>query len=187
MKLSIITASVREGRHSDRVALYFKNYLESNHQATVEILDLKSYNFPVFEERLRFQKNPLPGVLDFTEKVVASEGILIITPEYNGGYPASLKNVLDLLYNEWHRKPIAISTVSDGVFGGSQVITSLQFVLWKMRACTVSAMFPVPSVLKTFDEKGIPTDKDFTDKRANIFVKEWLWFIEANRRMEGFV
>ncbi len=187
MKIAIITASVREGRNSDRVALYFKNYLETNHQATVEILDLKVYNFPLFDERLRFQKNPAPEVLDFTEKINSSEGVLIITPEYNGGYPASLKNAIDLLYNEWHRKPIAISTVSDGVFGGTQVITSLQFTLWKMRAWTVAAMFPVPSVLKSFDENGIPTDKDFTDRRAAIFVNEWLWCIEAKKRMADFL
>jgi NADPH-dependent FMN reductase len=53
------------------------------------------------------------------------------TPEYNGGYPASLKNVIDLLDYEWHRKPVVISTVTSGAFGASQVLISLQFILWK--------------------------------------------------------
>lgn len=181
--INIISSSVRTGRNSHRVAIYLKNYLQENNLATADILDLNAYNFPLFEERLRLQKTPAANVLEFAEKIKACDGVIIVTPEYNGGYPASLKNVVDLLYDEWHRKPIAISTVSDGVFGGSQVITSLQFSLWKMRAWTVPAMFPVPSVSKTFDESGTPSDKAATDKRATGFINELLWCIEAKKRM----
>jgi NAD(P)H-dependent FMN reductase len=140
--IAIISSSVRTGRQSHRVALYFKNYLETNDIATAEILDLKEYKFPLFEERLKYQKNPAPITLEFAAKIKSADGIIIVTPEYNGGYPPSLKNIIDLLYDEWHRKPVAISTVSDGSFGGTQVITSLQFSLWKIRAWTVPAMFP---------------------------------------------
>lgn len=181
--ISIISSSVRTGRNSHRVALYFKNYLETNKLATVGILDLNEFNFPLFDERLRFQKNPSSEMLGFAEKIKSADSVLIVTPEYNGGYPASLKNVIDLLYDEWHRKPIAISTVSDGIFGGSQVITSLQFSLWKIRAWTVSAMFPVPKVQDSFDEDGNPLDKTATDKRVTIFINELLWCIEAKKRM----
>ena len=117
--IAIISSSIRTGRNSHRVALYFKNYLETNQLATVELLDLQAYNFPLFEERLRLQNEPPVKVLEFAEKIKAAEGVIIVTPEYNGGYPASLKNVVDLLYDEWHRKPVAISTVSDGIFGGT--------------------------------------------------------------------
>jgi len=185
--ISIIAASVRTGRKSPRVALYFKQYMEANNLATVEILDLQAYNFPIFNERLRFQQDPSAQVLEFADKIKKSDGVLIVTPEYNGGYPASLKNVTDLLYDEWHRKPIAISTVSDGVFGGTQVITSLQFSLWKIRSWTVPAMFPVPKVNEAFDEDGNPADKAGTDKRAATFIKELLWCIEAKKRMVDYV
>ncbi len=182
-QIIIISSSVRTGRNSHRVALYFKNYLVSNKLAKVKILDLNEYNFPLFDERLRFQKSPSAEMLDFSEKIKAAEGVLIVTPEYNGGYPASLKNAIDLLYEEWYRKPVAISTVSDGSFGGSQVITSLQFSFWKIRAWTVPAMFPVPKVRDSFDENGNPSDKTLTDKRASIFINELLWCIEAKNRM----
>jgi len=173
-KIAIISASVRTGRLSHRVALYFKRYLEENNLTSVEILDLKEYNFPVFNERLNRQKNPHPDAVDFAGKIKNADGVLIVTPEYNGGYPASIKNVVDLLYDEWQKKPVAISTVSDGIFGGSQAITSLQFILWKIRARTITAMFPVPRVMDMFDENGIPTDKSATDKRAEIFIREFL-------------
>lgn len=181
--IAIISSSIRTGRNIHRVALYFKNYLETNQLATVELLDLQAYNFPLFEERLRLQKEPPVKVLEFAEKIKTADGVIIVTPEYNGGYPASLKNVVDLLYDEWHRKPVAISTVSDGIFGGTQVITSLQFSLWKIRAWTVPAMFPVPKVKEAFNEDGTPADKAATDKRAAGFISELLWFTEARNKM----
>jgi NAD(P)H-dependent FMN reductase len=183
-RIAIISASVREGRKSHRVALYFRRFLLENNLAEVQILDLKEYHFPLFDERLSFQKHTPEQVLMFVEKVEQSDGIIIVTPEYNGGYPASLKNVTDLMYKEWYRKPVAISTVSNGSFGGTQVITSLQFSLWKMKAWTVPAMFPVPNIQDTFDEQGNPTDTIQTDKRAKLFLEELFWCIEAAALMK---
>ena len=181
--IAIISSSVRRKRNSHRVALYFKGFIEEKQVGTVSILDLAEYNFPIFDERLRLQQSPTPAVLDFAEKIKTADGVIIVTPEYNGGYPASLKNAIDLLYDEWRRKPIAIATVSDGSFGGTQVLTSLQFSLWKIQAWTVSAMFPVPKVTETFDENGIALDKQATDKRATRFIDELLWCVEAKKRM----
>lgn len=184
-KIVIISASVREGRNSHRVALYFNSYLKENRLAEAEILDLKSYGFPLFSERLKYQKEPLTAASEFAEKVSHADGVIIITPEYNGGYPASLKNVVDLLTDEWNKKPVAICTVSDGNFGGMQVIISLQFVLWKMKARTVNAMFPVPKVSKSFDENGVAADREATDKRAAGFVGELLrCIVEAKKGMK---
>ena len=183
-KILIISSSVRTNRNSHRVALYFQNYLSEHHSdQEVEIIDLDKLNFPIFEERLKFQKSPTEKVKKFAAQIVDSKGIIIVTPEYNGGYPASLKNVIDLLHAEWRRKPIAISTVSDGIFGGSQVIVSLQFILWKMRSWVVPARFPVPNVKEAFDEKGVPSDKKETDKRAKDFLDELLWCMKANEKM----
>lgn len=183
--IAIISASVRRGRNSHRTALYFQQFITEKELATVEILDLEAYNFPVFEERLRFIQEPSPEMLEFSAKVKAADGILIVTPEYNGGYPASLKNVTDLLYDEWRRKPIAISTNSAGPFGGTQVITSLLFTLWKIGATMVPATFPVPKVQDAFDESGKPADPAAMDKRANVFLNELLWYIEAKAKMSS--
>lgn len=185
MKIAIISASVRTGRNSHRVALYFKKHITEQNIAEVKLLDLNEYQFPVFDERLKFLPNPSEQILQFTEEIKKADAIIIVTPEYNGGYPASLKNVIDLLYAEWKRKPIAIATVSAGAFGGSQVITSLLFTLWKIGAWVVPAMFPVPAVEKSYDDKGNPTDKENTDKRAKVFLDELIWSTEAKRRMSN--
>ncbi|MDO6391284.1 NADPH-dependent FMN reductase [Pontibacter sp. BT731] len=183
--IALISSSVRTGRKSHRVALYMKKYLEEHQLASTEIVDLKAYDFPVFHERYSRLESPSEPMTEFRDKILEADGVIIVTPEYNGGYPASLKNVVDLLYDEWHRKPVAISTVSGGAFGGTQVITSLQFSLWKMRAWTVPAMFPVPKVQDNYDEAGNAADKEATDKRADHFLRELLWCIEAKKKMDA--
>ncbi|MGZ5282511.1 MAG: NADPH-dependent FMN reductase [Bacteroidia bacterium] len=177
--IEIISASVRIGRNSHRVARYFKNYIEENKLATVSILDLNEYQFPIFEERLRFLSKPEENVLEFANRITDADGVIIVTPEYNGGYPASLKNVVDLLYKEWKRKPIAISTASDGQFGGTQAITQIEFVLWKIGALVIPARCPVATVQDHYDEAGNPTDKEKTDKHAGTFLAELFWMIKA--------
>jgi NAD(P)H-dependent FMN reductase len=110
--------------------------------------------------------------------------VIIVTPEYNGGYPASLKNVIDLLYSEWRRKPVALATASSGQFGGAQVTTSLVFSLWKIGVWMVPAMYPAPKVHDLYDENGLSFDKEATQKRAKYFIDELLWCMEAKKKME---
>lgn len=147
------------------------------------MVDLSSFNFPVFDERLQYMPDPEENVLDFQNRINQADGIVLVTPEYNGGYPSSLKNVIDLLYKEWQRKPIALATVSAGPFGGTQVMTSLLFSLWKIGAWVVPAMFPVPQVQNNYDEEGIPKDKESTDKRARKFIDELIWCVTAKSKM----
>ncbi|MDB5201190.1 MAG: NADPH-dependent reductase [Ferruginibacter sp.] len=181
-KVLVISSSIRTGKKSNRVALYFENFLKGRAH-DVELVDLEALDFPLFKERLRNLSSPPQSLVDFAAKIVAADGIVLVTPEYNGGYPASLKNAIDVLYEEWHRKPIAISTVSAGPFAGTQVITSLQFSLWKIRAWTVPAMFPIPNIEKSYDENGVPSDKEATDKRAAAFIDELTWCMDAKMKM----
>ena len=185
IKISIISPSVRKGRLSHRAALYFRNFILDKKIGDVEILDLAQYNFPLFDERLRRQENPTTAMIDFSDRIRLSDGVIIITPEYNGGYPASLKNAIDLLYSEWQRKPVAFVTVSDGNFGGTQSITALQFVFWKMGATSVPVSFRVPYIDKSFDGDGVPADKQTMDKRAEAFINELLWYIQARKGAPG--
>lgn len=182
MTIAIISGSVRTGRRSHRVALFFKNYIEAKNLATVDLLDLNEYRFPIFEERLSNMKNPEANVLEFADKIRNANGVIIVSPEYNGGYPASLKNAIDLLYAEWRRKPVALATASYGQFGGAQVTTSMVFSLWKIGAYMVPAMYPGPEVQDHYDENGVPADKDATEKRAKRFLDELFWCMEANEK-----
>ncbi|MBK8711681.1 MAG: NAD(P)H-dependent oxidoreductase [Niastella sp.] len=174
-KITIISSSVRQGRMSNRVALYFKNYLKENHQINAGIIDLQEMSLPLLNERLKYLENPPTALLRISEEIKNADGVLIVTPEYNGGYPAALKNMIDGLGEEWYRKPVAIATVSSGAFGASQVLTSLGFTLWKLKALLVPSFFQVAKVQESFTEHGSPVDKSISDKNAANIIKELLW------------
>jgi NAD(P)H-dependent FMN reductase len=181
----ILSASVRIGRRSPRVALHLAKAIAARGQATSELIDLAELDFPIFHERLKNLVDPPASLQDYAARIAKADGVIIVTPEYNGGYPASLKNAIDVLNDQWHRRPVAICTVSDGSFGGSQVITSLQFSLWKLRAWTVPALLPVPKVQEAFDEAGNAFAPDDWSKRTGRFLDELMWCITASERMRG--
>ncbi|PSR53719.1 FMN reductase [Adhaeribacter arboris] len=183
MHIAILSTSVRAGRNSHRVGLYFKKYVEKNEIATADLIDLQDYKFPIFEERLRFMIDPSPQIVDFATRIKNADGVVVITPEYNGGFPASLKNVIDLLSVEWKRKPTGIVTVSTGAFGGVLVYPSLIFSLWKKGVWVIPARYQVPHVQEAFDENGYPADITGTEKRTQTFLQELVWCMEAREKM----
>ena len=96
---------------------------------TTELLDLKELNLPMMEERLRFRTDPPSPVSDLSTKVDRADSIVIVTPEYNSGYPGVLKNALDYLKDEYRRKPFGIITVSAAWSGGILCLASLRQVI----------------------------------------------------------
>jgi len=177
-KIAIVLGSIRKGRQSPKLALFFRDFITKTNLATTEIIDLKEFRFPLFEERLRYLQDPPQNVLDFAAKIKEADAIIIVSPEYNGSFPASLKNAIDLLKDEWFHKPIGLVTVSAGSFGGLKCQVALQQILHHMKALVSPVVFPVPNVETEFDENGIPADADKTNKRADAFVKELLWLCE---------
>jgi NAD(P)H-dependent FMN reductase len=174
-KISIISASIRNGRQSSNVALYFQKFIAENKLAEVVLLDLKELNFPLFEERLMNTAEPLPSLVNYANSIATSDAVIIVSPEYNGSLPASLKNAIDVLNSQWQRKAVGIVGVSNGSFGGVNMIPTLQTILLRLKAVPSSITFPVPMVQNNFDASGNATDKEITDKRATIFINELLW------------
>ncbi len=181
----IIIGSIREGRNSLRVANYLERFIVENQLAQVEVADLKALNFPLFFERLQYLTAPPADLIAFSQQVKSADAVLIVTPEYNGGYPAALKNALDALYDEWQHKPVGLATVSSGSFGGAKVSTQVQSVLMSVGAMPIAKSFPVPQAQSNFDESGNPKDQAATDKRAGSFLKELLRAIAANRSLQS--
>lgn len=176
--IPVILGSTRRGRQSPKVARFITERMKRNERIETEILDLAEYDFPIMEERLRFRDDPPPGLREFSEKVARSDSLVIVTPEYNNGYPGVLKNALDYLLPEYQRKPIAIVTVSSGGFGGINCLAQLRLVTLGMGAFPIPAALPVSRVQDSFDEDGNPKDESY-EKRAQIFIAEVLFFAEA--------
>ena len=183
--IAIISASVREGRMSHRVAVHLHRTISAMQGHSADMLDLKEFNFPLFPERLKFMKDPGEKVNDLATRIRNADGVIMVTPEYNGAAPASLKNVIDLLTEDWNKKPIALSTVSSGAFGGSQTLVSLLFSLWKIRGWVVSPAMQVPTIKENFNENGEPIDQEAWARRTTAFLDQLFWAIDAKKKMDG--
>jgi NAD(P)H-dependent FMN reductase len=186
MNILVITASNRENRNSPRVSLFLKKFIESHYEASVNIADLQEYNFPIFQERLKFQNNPPAALLQFQQEVIQSQAVIFVIPEYNSGYPAVFKNAFDALVEEWYRKPIGICSVSSGNFGGILAGHQAQTVILKIKGVAIPTTLPITQVNKTFDEQGqLLQNEEIVQKGAKNFIEELLWFANAFSKMEN--
>ena len=176
--IPMILGTVRRERQSAKVARFVLERLSRDERVEAELLDLVEYDFPHLEERLRFRDDPPPRVEEFGGKISRADALVIVTPEYNNGYPGVLKNALDYFLPEYRRKPVGIVTVSAGGFGGITCLAQLRLVTLGMGAFPIPASLPVSRVQDTFDGEGKLLDPSY-EKRADSFLKEVLWFAEA--------
>jgi len=116
--IPVIAGSTRRDRQSIKVARFVLARLQQRQGVKTELLDLLEYNFPIMEERLHRRDDPPARLQEYADKIQRADSLIIVTPEYNNGYPGVLKNALDYLLPEYERKPIGIVTVSAGNFGG---------------------------------------------------------------------
>lgn len=176
--IPVLLGSVRRNRESIKVARFALDCLQLLGCVRTELLDLKEMNLPMMEERLRFRNDPPPEVILFGAKVRQADSLLIVTPEYNGGYPGVLKNALEYLKDEYRHKPFGIITVSAVETGGILCLVSLRQVVLQMGGLPIPVSLLVSRVQEAFDSQGRPSDPAFV-KRAKTYFDELLWFTEA--------
>src|SRR5256885_14848488 len=174
----MLLGSIRRHRESLRIAKFVLKTLSTVPIIQTEVLDLKELNIPMMEERLRFRSDPPASIIDLSTSINRADAILIVTPEYNSGYPGVLKNALDYLKDEYKRKPFGIITVSSAWSGGTLCLASLRQVILHLGGIPIPAALPVPKVQEAFDDEGNPRDQRFR-QRAKIYFDELLWFTEA--------
>lgn len=176
--IPVILGSTRRGRQSAKVARFVADRMQKDERIETEILDLLDYNFPIMEERLRRRDDPPLRVVEFSSKISRADAVVIVSPEYNNGYPGVLKNALDYLGPEYKRKPIAIVTVSGGGFGGLNALAQLRLVTLGLDAFPIPAALPFSHVQNVFAEDGTLQEPAY-EQRADAFIAEVLWFAEA--------
>jgi len=176
--IPIIVGSTRRDRQSIKVARFVFSRLQQRPAAQTELLDLLEYNFPIMEERLHRRDDPPPRLKEYAEKIDRADALIIVTPEYNNGYPGVLKNAIDYLLPEYERKPVGIVTVSAGGYGGITCLAQLRLVTIGMGAFPIPENLAVSRVHDSFNDDGTPNDPGY-EKRAATFLDEVLWFAEA--------
>jgi NAD(P)H-dependent FMN reductase len=162
MKVKIILGATREGRITDRAAKWVANELANIPETETEILDLRDYEMPFFDEAVSPQyspdRKPAPAVKKWLDKLAEADAFVIVTPEYNRSYPAVLKNALDYVAYELEKKPIAL--VAHGSTGGAQAVSHLRGVLAGLLSFSVPrATYFSDGVAAHIDEEGNLSEK----------------------------
>ncbi|MCK9163332.1 MAG: NAD(P)H-dependent oxidoreductase [Bacteroidales bacterium] len=176
-KIIIISSSIREGRLGHRVSLFLKNYLIDNSIADAEIIDLNEYKFPLFEERLFNMPNPPANLLNFVNRFKNSDGVIIASSVYNYSFPASLKNAIDVMYPEWKRKVVALSSATMGFVEGVPTTFQLENTLSQMGAFVSPIKYFAINISKVFNEDGSPVDKEKEEKKIKPMIDEFMFLI----------
>lgn len=120
-KIQIIVGSTRPGRIGDRIAHWVHNIAVQNGYVDFELVDLAEWKLPLLDEPIPAKAGVYQNEhsIRWSEKIQEADGYIIVTPEYNHGYPAALKNALDYLFHEWREKPVAI--ISYGIQRGGVI------------------------------------------------------------------
>jgi azobenzene reductase len=180
LKVLVILGSVRQGRMSERVATFVMARLEAAGGISPELIDLREINLPIMEERLGKIEPTPPNVAELGAKIEQCDALVIVTPEYNRGYPGVLKNALDYFFKEYRRKVVALVTVSDGGRGGVNAWAQLVTVLVRMSAIVLPSNMEVERVHESFAPDGTAVNP-FYIKRADAMISELVWLASRLR------
>ncbi len=179
MHIAILSSSTRLNRRSHRVALGLGHFIEQLGVHTVDILDLAAYQFPLLEEVLHRHPNAPAGLAEFAEQLHRADAYLFVSPEYNGGYTAALKNAVDYLQEDaFTQKVVGVVSVTSGPLGGIRAALAMQQLVLGMAGIPVPQMLPVGLVAQKFDEMGRLLDPAF-EKNIRTFLEHFLWLASA--------
>ena len=128
VKIAIIISTTRAARFGDKPTTWIKDVASQRDDLTVEVLDLRDYPMPFFDEVASNAWVPSQNEVAqrWQKKVAEFDGYVFVTAEYNRGVPAVLKNALDYAYPEWNRKPAAF--VGYGAVGAARAIEQLRLI-----------------------------------------------------------
>jgi NAD(P)H-dependent FMN reductase len=155
--IKIILGSTREGRMSDKIAQALCRFVDTRTDIRIEILDLRDYSLPFLEDSISpaARKDISNAVIrKWSDKIQEGQAYVIISPEYNSGYPGVLKNALDLLYKEWNGKPVAFIAYSGGASGGTFAVTQLRQVVHALHMVPIASDIFLPYSSQLFDQQG---------------------------------
>jgi NAD(P)H-dependent FMN reductase len=180
MNLKIITASTRPGRKGPAVAAWVYELLSKKEDIALQVLDLAVINLPFMDEEKhpRLKEYVHEHTHTWSRTIDAADAFIIVTPEYNFGYPAALKNALDFLYQEWNYKPVAFVSYG-GLAGGTRSVQQLKQVVTALKMMPISEDVHIPAFAKLIDESGIFHATDASIRAAENMYQELVKWAHA--------
>jgi NAD(P)H-dependent FMN reductase len=160
-RLAVVIGSVREGRFGPVVASWVAEQARAHGAFDVEVIDLADMevplSLPAAPPKYAGDQYPRPeGMASLTASLDRADAFLLVTPEYNHSYPASLKAAIDWHFTQWTAKPVAFVSYG-GAAGGRHAVLHLENVLTELHAVTIRDGLAFPNYFSTWQD-GRPLD-----------------------------
>jgi NAD(P)H-dependent FMN reductase len=182
--ISVIVGSTRQGRFSEKPAQWISQQLKNRGGVDARLLDLRDFPMPFFDQPV---PPAMPGrpayenevVKKWTAEVARSDGFIFVTPEYNYGPSAVLKNALDWVYPEWNRKAAAF--VSYGSAMGARGVQQLRLTAIELQLAPVrsSVYIPVATLWAHFQGGDVDAGLTELEGAAKTMIDDLLWWTAA--------
>jgi NAD(P)H-dependent FMN reductase len=175
LNLVVIIGSTREGRFGGTVGRWFAAEAERHGDFSLDLVDLALAELPAVHPA-----KPTPGVEAFRERLAAADAFVVVTPEYNHSFPASLKHAIDQGNAEWRAKPVGFVSYG-GMAGGLRAVEQLRLVFAELHAATVRDCVSFHGARERFDPEGRPRDPAGCGAAAKTLLDQLAWWAEALR------
>jgi NAD(P)H-dependent FMN reductase len=185
--ISVIVGSTRQGRFSEKPAHWILQHLKKRAEVDGRLLDLRDFPMPFFDQHV---PPASPGrapyendiVKKWTAAIGQSDGFVIVTPEYNYGPAAVLKNAIDWVYPEWNRKAVAF--VSYGGTGGVRSVQQLRETSIEVQLAPVRSSVHIPAATLWAHFQGGDVDAGLAEleRPAGIMIDDLLWWTAALKK-----
>jgi len=172
--IPVILGTSRQGRRTEYAARFVFEQTRKRAGVETELIDVCKLPLKL-DDAGEQMKDP-----KFSATVERSDGLIIVTPEYNHGYPGLLKHALDMNLEEYIHKAVGICGVSAGPFGGARVIEALLPVMRELGLVTIFWDVNFANVQKLFDEQGNLLDQSYV-RRLDKFLNELIWMARVLR------
>jgi len=185
LNIPIILGSVREGRKSEAAAKFVLEKLKAGGYQT-QLVDFKElplpfYNAPTVPVVYFKTQYPNANAQKWSEIARAADAFVIVSPEYNHGYPAVLKNALDWGYLEFEKKPFGLVGVSNGTVAGARMIEQIRPIIQNFNAMSIKETVMIGPVEKYFGEDGKLLDESL-HKKVDGLLASLVWWAEALKK-----
>lgn len=190
-KLKVIVASTRPTRKGHVIADWFLPIAKGHPEFEVEVLDLKEIDLPLMNEpqHPRLQNYQHEHTKKWSAVIDEADAYIFVTPEYNYGLPAPLKNALDYLYKEWNYKPASFISYG-GIAGGARAIQMLKQVVTTQKMVPIFEGVTIPFYINHLNEVGSFEAPEKIEQSAHTMLKElakWTKALKPMRQKEAVV
>src|SRR5438094_3818365 len=172
--IPVILGTARRGRRSEHAARFVFEQTKRRADIETELIDVCELPMKLDDAGEQMTDPKFPATIE------RCDGLVIVTPEYNHGYPGLLKHALDMNLKEYIHKAVGICGVSAGAVGGARVIENLLPVLRELGLVTIFEDVNFGKVGTLFDERGRLLDENYV-RRVDKFLDELIWMARVLR------